>query len=102
VIAYDIDNKIRVTGTFTDPLSDDVVADPTTVYCNVLTPSGVNTQYEYSVDSEISKTGTGVYYTDVLLNEEGYWYVRWWGKDSNGDAAVADEVTIKCTPHEAD
>jgi len=99
---YDIGNKIRITGTFTDPLDDDAAVDPATVYCSVCTPSGVTTDYEYGVDDEITKSGTGVYYLDLPLTSDGYWYVRWWGLDTDDAQAVAEEVQIKCLPHEAD
>lgn len=100
--SYDIGNKIRITGTFTDPLDSDAAVDPSSVYCSVKTPAEVKTDYQYGVDAEITKSGTGVYYLDLPLDEDGYWYVRWWGKDAEGVVSVAEEVQIKCVPHEAD
>ncbi len=98
---YDIGNKIRVTGAFTDPLDNDEPVDPSSVYFSVRTPEGVVTTFEYSVDSDITKSDTGVYYIHVPLSMAGYWYVRWWGLDSNGKATVAEEVQIQCSPHQA-
>lgn len=99
--AYDIGNKIRITGTFTNPLSGDAVVDPVTVYCSVRTPAGETTTYEYGVDTEITKSGTGVYYLDLPLDENGNWYVRWWGEDASDISSVAEEVSIRCEPHQA-
>lgn len=99
--AYDIGNKIRITGTFTDPLNNDAKVDPVTVYCSVYTPSGQKTDYEYVVDTEIIKSSTGIYYMDVPLDESGNWYVRWWGTDSDDIGTVAEEVHIECRPHKA-
>lgn len=99
--AYDIGNKIRITGTFTDPLNASAAVDPDAVYCSVLTPGGVKTDYEYGVDSEITKSSTGIYYVDLPLDENGNWYVRWWGLDASDVGAVAEEIAIRCDPHTA-
>ena len=99
--AYDIGNKIRITATFTDPLDNDAKVDPDTVYCSVYTPSSEKTDYEYDTDDEVIKTGTGIYYMDVPLDESGNWYVRWWGVDADEIATVAEEVFIECTAHRA-
>lgn len=96
---YDVGNKIRVTGTFTDPLNSDAAIDPTTVYCTVRSPAGVNTTYQYGVDSEITKSDTGVYYIDLPLTTTGNWSVRWWGKDSNAKDAVSNWDTMKSVGH---
>lgn len=100
--AYDIGNKIRLTVTFTDPLNSDAAVDPTTVYCSVLSPAEVKTDYEYGVDAEITKSSTGVYYIDLSLTADGYYYVRWWGKDASANPSVAEEIQIKSVPHQAD
>jgi hypothetical protein len=99
--AYDIGNKIRITGTFTNPLNGDAKVDPDTVYCSVCNPSSEKTHYEYSVDEEVIKSSTGVYYLDLPLDESGNWYVRWWGVDGLDIATVAEEVFIECTAHRA-
>jgi len=98
---YDIGNKVRFTGTFTDPLNDDDATDPSSVYCSIRTPSNVTTTYQYGVDSEVNKSSTGIYYIDVALSSDGTWYVRWWGKDAAGTTSVAEEVAIKCVAHQA-
>ena len=98
---YDIGNKIRMTGTFTDPLDSDAAVDPSSVYCSVRTPSNVTTDYQYGVNANVTKSSTGVYYIDLLLTDDGYWYVRWWGKDSSSNVSVAEEVVVKCVAHQA-
>lgn len=98
---YDIGNKIRVTGTFTDPLNADAPTDPATVYCSVRSPVGATVKYENGVDSEITKSSTGVYYIDVPLTRNGLWYIRWSALDANGKVASAEEVQIKCAKHQA-
>ena len=99
---YDIGNKIRVSVEFTNLLNNDAAIDPTSVYCIVLNPAGRKTEYQYGVDSEIINSDTGDYYIDLSLTLDGYWYVRWWGLDAAGKSIVAEEVPIKCIPHQAD
>ena len=99
--SYDIGNKIRMTGTFTDPLDSDAAVDPSSVYCSVRTPGNVTTTYQNGVDSEITNSSTGIYYIDLALNDDGDWYVRWWGKDSSTVVSVAEEVVVKCVAHQA-
>lgn len=99
--AYDIGNKIRVTGTFTNPLNNDAKVDPDTVNFSACSPSGDKTHYEYGTDEEVVKSSTGVYYFDLPLDEAGNWWVRWWGLDSFDVETVAEEIYIKCKPHRA-
>lgn len=98
---YDIGNKIRLTGTFTDPLNDDAAVDLACVYCTVVNPAGVHNEYQYGVGTEITKGSTGVYYIDQPLIVAGDWFVRWWGKDSNGKESAAEEVQLRCVAHQA-
>ena len=98
---YDIGNKIRVTGTFTNPLSGDAAVDPTTVFCTVQNPNGVKIDYQYNVGTVITKSSTGNYYMDVPLSTTGRWYIRWWGRDTAGKDSVAEEITIMCAAHVA-
>lgn len=93
---YGIGNQIRITGTFTNPLNDDAVIDPDTVYCAVRSPASGTVSYQHGVGSEITKSSTGVYYIDVPLSRVGSWYIRWSALDSNLKAASADEVQIRC------
>ena len=72
---YDIGDKVRVTGTFTVA---DVATDPTTVTLRVLAPGGTVTPYTYAL-SEVTKSGTGVYYKDISITTAGIWYYRWLG-----------------------
>ena len=83
---YEIGNLIRVTGTFTD--SDGNAHDPTSVFCSVLEPDGTQTDYEHGVDPEITNSATGVYYLDQAVDQEGFWYYRWY---ATGTGEAADE-----------
>lgn len=68
-------NAITLKGTFTDDLG--VYADPSTIKLSVMTPAGVLTTYEYGVDASLIKQDTGRYEMDILANEIGIWYYRW-------------------------
>ena len=72
---YDIGDLVRVTGTFTVA---DVATDPTTVTLRVLAPGGTVTAYTLAL-SEVTKSGTGVYYKDITITAAGIWYYRWLG-----------------------
>jgi hypothetical protein len=59
---------------------DEVDVDPDTVKLRVLSPSGVESEYTYVVDSASSavvKTSAGDYYCDVTPDESGRWFYRW-------------------------
>lgn len=73
----------RVTATFT---LDDVNTDPGAVTVQVLSPDGVTST------ASATKTATGVYYTDVDLNDPGPWVVRFVGTSPVVSAA---ETTIE-------
>lgn len=76
----------RVTGTFT---LDGVATDPDAVTVKVLSPDGVTTT------PVAQKTGTGVYYVDVDLDDPGPWVVRFIG---TSPVVSADETTILVEP----
>lgn len=73
---YKQGQKVRGSCTFT---VDDVATDPTTVTAKVMDPSGNVSTYVYGVDAELGKTSTGVYYVDVVTDEEGEWRFRFEG-----------------------
>ena len=81
--------QVRVTGTFTDFNGSDT--DPTTVVFKIHSPSGVETTRTYGV-SGVTKTGTGVYYSDITLDEGGVWSYRWTG---TGALVAAGQGTLE-------
>lgn len=72
---YDVGDSVRVTGTFTVA---SVVTDPTTVTLEVKDPSGNVATYTYAL-SEVTRSGTGVFYKDLTIDEAGIWTYRWSG-----------------------
>lgn len=91
---HDIGDVVRCTGTFTD--GDDVAQDPAAVYFKFKAPDGNVTTYEYGVDPEVIKSGTGVYYVDVDIDATGVWYYRFYSTGS-GQAAGENNFTIRET-----
>jgi hypothetical protein len=81
--------QVRVTSTFTN--FDGSNTDPSTVTFKVHSPSGIENTYTYGV-SGITKTGTGVYYSDITLDEEGEWTYRWVG---TGALVVAGQGALE-------
>lgn len=90
--SYDLGNLIRVTATFTDYDSGDAV-DPSDVNLSVYDGRGTVTTYTYG-DSDIARSGTGVYYFDVNANSSGTWSYRWWSTGS-GQAAVESRFEVR-------
>lgn len=86
---YDIGDQVRVTTTFTDLAG--VVADPSTVTCDVKTPRGVSTAYVYGTDASLTKTSTGIYNLDLDLTEAGTWA---WKFNGSGSLKAADQGRI--------
>jgi hypothetical protein len=73
--AYTLGTQIRLSATFTD--ANAAAADPTTVTCEVQRrPDADGTVYSYP--AQITKTGTGAYYVDIVPTE-GIWDYRWVG-----------------------
>lgn len=81
---YDIGDVVRVTGTFTVA---SVATDPTTVTLKVEDPSGNLATYTYAL-SEVTRSGVGVFYRDVSVDEKGVWQYEWIG---TGACATAEE-----------
>jgi hypothetical protein len=67
-MSYKIYNRINITVTFT---LDGVAADPTAVAFKIETPAGIETMYEYGVDTEITKSSTGIYVMSFVPDEYG-------------------------------
>jgi hypothetical protein len=83
---YDLGDLVKVSGAFTD--ADDVAQDPAAVYVQIKTPAGTVTSYQYGVDADVVKAGTGSYYINVDADEVGLWDYRWY---STGSGQAADE-----------
>ena len=82
---YDIGDLVQVEGTFTD--ADDVATDPNVVRCKYKDPSGNET-----TDSSPTKSATGVYYSNIEVDEAGTWYYRFEGESSGGSNQGAEEA----------
>lgn len=89
---YDLGDEVRCTGTYTD--SAGTVQDPAAVFFQVEDPSGNKTTYQYSVDAELVKASTGVYYVDVDLDECGFWTYRHYSTGL-GQAAAEKRMRVK-------
>lgn len=84
---YDVGDEVRVTGTFTD--ADGNVQDPTALTFKFTDPSGNTVTYTYGTDAELVKSGTGVYYVDIDIDESGTWWFRF---AATGAGRAADEA----------
>jgi hypothetical protein len=89
---YELGYLVRVTGTFTDPNSSDDPIDPTAVKLYVQNPAGAVSELVYLTDTDIVKSGTGVYYADIDANVAGKWYYRFVG---TGAAQAAKQSVFK-------
>lgn len=84
---YDIGDLIRETATFKNAPS--AAADPTKVYLDIQKPDGAITLSTYSAGTTaITRTGTGVYYKDILCTGGGLYEYRW---HSTGSVHTAEE-----------
>jgi hypothetical protein len=88
-----VGTRIICSCTFTNGETD-VVADPTTVKADVVSPSGTgDVTYEYLIDPEIVRTGPGVYQLLHVLDERGLWFVVWRGEGAGGPICV-DQIAV--------
>ena len=83
---YEIGQIVRMTGTFTD--SDGNAQDPTEVYLDLLEPDETASTLQYGVDAGMTKSATGIYYFDQAIDQDGFWYYRWY---STGTGEASDE-----------
>lgn len=84
---YNVGSQVRITGTFTNPNASDDPVDPTTITIYYKDPSGNITELS-GTDSDVTNSSTGVYYTDITIDESGTWIYRFVG---TGAAVAADE-----------
>ena len=89
---YDIGDRVRLTATFTD--ADDVATDPDNVSIFYTDPSGNETE-----DDAPTKSATGIYYTDINLDEAGKWKYRSEGTAAGGDYQGAEKSHFYVTPN---
>jgi hypothetical protein len=84
-------STIRLRGVFVDGNGDPT--DPTAIVCQVITPAGVQTDYQYGeAGSGIVRVTTGDYYRDVECTTAGTWQYRW--RSTGGLAADENEFII--------
>lgn len=89
---YDIGDKIRITGTWTDTL--DAAVDPSTIVFSFKTPGAVVDSYTFGIDPEVVRVDTGVYYVDLAVDEAGKWSYRFAGTGS-GAAAAENTLSVR-------
>jgi hypothetical protein len=85
---YDVGDLVRIQGTFTDAAG--AAFDPDVVTAKYLDPSGNAT-----TDASPTKSATGVYYTDVTIDELGTWYYRFEGTAAGGAKQGAEESNFQ-------
>jgi hypothetical protein len=86
-----VGNTVRSTAEFRDASDGDSLVDPDAVFLDVQDPSDNEATYQYGVDSEVDRASLGSYFGDILLDEPGYWYFRWY---TTGDQPVSHEVGV--------
>lgn len=84
---YDIGDRVHLTAKFT---VGGVNTDPTAVLVRTKDPSGNITVYTLALGT-VTKTGVGLYYRDISIDESGDWFYRWEG---TGAVETADEAQI--------
>jgi hypothetical protein len=66
--------KVRCWAQFKDATTHALV-DPADVYMGYVAPlSGANPNWHFGADPQVIHYGLGLYYFDLLLDEEGDWY----------------------------
>lgn len=70
----DVGDVVNITVTITD--SSDTAADPTTLTVKVKPPTTTATSYVYGMDSELTKTSTGIYVLAYTAAASGWHNVR--------------------------
>lgn len=90
---YDIGNAVRCSVTFRT--ISNIIADPNSVFFHLMTPSGTTHLYTYGANSELQKLTTGVYYVDVLAQQQGAYYYRFEG---SGTIQSAEESYFVVRP----
>lgn len=90
-----VGNLVRLGVVIKNPATGAEV-DPTTVRFLYLPPGErTATTLTHGTDVALSKTDTGVYYTNLTLSEPGVWAVRW---EMDGTYVGAAEFSITVAP----
>ncbi len=90
---YIIGTTILLSVSFKDAVTG-ALTDPSTVVLKVL-QGGAESIYVYNVDTEISKTSTGIYSANIKLTSSGFAYYRW---EAGGVNPNAIENTVIVLP----
>lgn len=85
---YDIGDMVKLQSTFT---VSDVATDPTTITFTLREPNNTVTTYVYGTDSQLVKSGTGIYYVNWTVRMSGK---HRWRMVGTGACVAAAEGTI--------
>lgn len=98
---YQVGDTVRTEAFFYDAngdLYDPYDTDQATiaVQCQILDPSGTQTNYEYNTDAQLVRLSQGRYQVDIYVDEAGAWQFRYAGV---GDfkAAAEDGFVVEST-----
>ena len=90
---YEKGDQVKVTATFTNAAGTEI--DPTSVFFSYRTPNGTVTGWEYTVDADLVRSDTGIYYILLDLDSEvGEWRYRWYSTGT-GKAAMRHKLIVK-------
>ena len=89
---YDVGDRVRLSGAFTD--ADGDYHDPGAVFCAYTDPSGNETVLEYGVDADLVKNDTGQYHVDIDVDEAGRWPYRFYATGVGQAAGTARLVVV--------
>ena len=84
---YDVGDRRKLSVDITD--ENGSAADPSDVTFLMSDPDGIVTAYEYDIDSELVRTGTGAYHVewDCLTPGNHVWRI-----EASGSVAAAEEA----------
>lgn len=85
---YDVKDRVRLSGSFTDP--DGVAYDPSGVVVRVRAPGGVRV-YTYGDDVELVKDDVGEYHLDFYIDRSG---THWYRFEATGGGVTASESSF--------
>lgn len=80
-MAYQIGSGATLACTFTNQAG--AVADPGVVTFTLRQPDGTVTTYTYGIDSELTRTGVGIFTVDLVFTQSGRHRYRFAGSSSN-------------------
>jgi len=91
---YDRGSRVRVFGTFRS--TGGTVADPTSVRFRYRSPGSTLVTLTYSTGgTDVTRSSTGVYYSDVDVEKEGTWVYQW---DSSGLIRASRDKRFRVRP----